>query len=124
MLRHTHTTKRHPEEFEVQGPVLTAANGVEMELTAFGLRFRDDEGELHHELKWFRVTLRDEERSADVWLDEEGYETPQTFSELEAYPEHHGGPLETAWDEVCDGHTETAVAFDDALTALKREFVN
>ena len=124
MLRHTHTTKRYPEEFETQGSVLTASNGVEMELTAFGVRFRDDEGELHHELKAFRVTLRDEERSADVWLDEEGNETPQTFSELEAYPEHHGGPLEAAWDEVCDGHTETARAFDDALFALEREFDN
>ena len=93
-----------------------------MELTAFGVRFRDDEGELHHELKWFRVTLRDEERSADVWLDEEGNETPQTFSELDAYPEFHGSPLDDAWNEVCDGHTETATAFDDALTALKRGF--
>lgn len=123
MLRHTHTTKRHPEEFEVQGPVLTASNGVELELTAFGVRsFKD--GAPHEDLKWFRVTLRDEERSADVWLDEEGNETPQTFSELEAYPEFHGSPLDDAWNEICDGHTETAAAFDDALTALKREFYN
>ena len=42
----------------------------------------------------------------------------------EAFPEHHGGPLEAAWNEVCDGDTETARAFDDALTALKREFDN
>ena len=122
-MRHTHTTKRYPEEFEVQGPVLTASNGVEMELTAFGVRsFKD--GSPHEELKAFRVKLYDEGRSADVWLDEEGYETPQTFSELEAYPEHHGGPLEVAWNEICDGHTQTAMAFDDALTALKREFDN
>ena len=124
MLRHTHTTKRGPEEFEVQGPTLMASNGVELELTAFGVRFRDGDGELRHELKAFRVELYDEERSADVWLYEEGYETPQTFSELEAFPEHHGGPLEGAWNEVCDGDTETARAFDDALTALKREFDN
>lgn len=122
-MRHTHTTKRYPEELEVQGPVLTASNGAELELTAFGVRsFKD--GATHEELKAFRVTLRGEESSADVWLDEEGYETPQTFSELEAYPEHHGGPLEAAWNEVCDGDTETARAFEDALTALKREFDN
>lgn len=120
-MRHTTPTKRYPEEFELEAPVLTASNGVELELTAFGVRFRDDEGELHHELKSFRVNLYDEERSAEVWLNEEGYETPQTFSELEAFPEHHGGPLEAAWDEVCDGDTETARAFDAALTALKRE---
>ena len=123
MLRHTQI-RRYPEEFEVQGPTLTASNGVELELTAFGVRFRDGDGELRHELKAFRVELYDEERSADVWLDEEGYETPQTFSELEAYPEHHGGPLDAAWNEVCDGDTETARAFDDAMTALKREFDN
>lgn len=122
-MRHTHTTKRYPEELEVQGPVLTTSNGVELELTAFGVRsFKD--GATHEELKAFRVTLRGEESSADVWLDEEGYETPQTFSELEAFPEHHGGQLEAAWDEICDGHTQTALAFDDALTALKREFDN
>ena len=122
-MRHTHTIKRHPEEFETQGPVLTASNGVEVELAAFGVRsFKD--GSPHEELKAFRVTLRDEERSASVWLAASGNETPQTFSELEAYPEYHGGPLEAAWDEVCDGHTETATAFDDALTALKREFDN
>ena len=122
-MRHTHTTKRYPEEFEIQGPVITASNGVEMELTAFGVRsFKD--GARHEELKSFRVTLRGEERSADVWLDEEGYETPQTFSELDAYPEFHGSPLDDAWNEICDGHTQTAMAFDDALTALKREFDN
>ena len=122
-MRHTQT-KRDPEEFEVQGPTLTASNGVELELTAFGVRFRDGDGELRHELKAFRVELCDEERSADVWLDEEGYETPQTFSELDAYPEFHDSPLDAAWNEVCDGDTETARAFDDALTALKREFDN
>ena len=123
-MRHTHTTKRCREEFEVHGPTLTAANGVELELTAFGVRFRDGDGELRHELKAFRVTLYDDERSADVWLDEEGYETPQTFSELDAYPEFHDSPLDAAWNEVCDGDTETARAFDDALTALKLEFDN
>ena len=121
MLRHTHTHKRYPEEFEVQGPTLAASNGVELELTAFGVRsFKD--GAPHEELKWFRVSLRDEERSADVWLDEEGCETPQTFSELDAYPEFHGSPLDDAWNEICDGHTETAMAFDDAIAAMKREF--
>ena len=101
--------------------MLTAQNGVELEVTAFGVRsFKD--GARYEELKWFRVTLRGEERSADVWLDEEGYETPQTFSELDAYPEFHGSPLDDAWNEVCDGHTETALAFDDALFALEREF--
>ena len=121
MLRDTQT-KRYPEEFELESPaVITARNGVELELAAFGVRsFKD--GAPREELQAFRVTLYDEERSADVWLDEEGYETPQTFSELEAFPEHHGGPLEAAWNEVCDGDTETARAFDDALTALKREF--
>ena len=123
MLRHTHTAKRYPEEFEVQGPVLTASNGVDLELTAFGVRsFKD--GAPHEELKWFRVTLRDEERSADVWLDEEGYETPQTFSELDAYPEFHGSPLDAAWSEVCDSSTDASRAFDDALFALEREFDN
>lgn len=124
-MRYAHTTKRYPEEFELESPtVVTASNGVEMELTAFGVRFRDDEGGLHHEVKAFRVTLRDEEHSASVWLDEEGFETPQTFSELDAYPEFHGSPLDDAWNEICDGHTQTAMAFDDALTALKREFDN
>ena len=111
MLRHTHTPKRYPEEFEVQGPTLAASNGVELELTAFGVRsFKD--GAPHEELKWFRVSLRDEEC----------YETPQTFSELDAYPEFHGSPLDDAWNEICDGHTETAMAFDDAIAAMKREF--
>ena len=100
--------------------MITARNGVEMRLYACGQRV----GDTTVGLDAFRVTLCDDERSADVWLDEEGYETPQTFSELEAYPEHHGGPLEAAWNEVCDGDTETARAFDDALTALKREFDN
>ena len=118
MLRHTHTTKRYPEEFELDAPVLTASNGVEMRLYACGQRV----GDTIISLDAFRVELYDEERSADVWLDEEGYETPQTFSELEAYPEHHGGPLEAAWNEVCDGHTETAMAFYDAITAMKHEF--
>ena len=100
--------------------MITASNGVEMRLYACGQRV----GDTIVSLDAFRVDLCDEERSASVWLDEEGYETPQTFSELEAFPEYHGGPLEAAWNEVCDGHTETAVAFDDALTALKREFDN
>ena len=121
MLLHTHTTKRYPEEFELESPaVITASNGVEMRLYACGQRV----GDTITSLDAFRVELSDEERSADVWLDEEGYETPQTFSELEAFPEHHGGPLEGAWNEVCDGDMETARAFDDALTALKREFDN
>ena len=109
MLRHTHTTKRYPEEFELESPALvTASNGVEMRLYACGQR----------------VELYDEERSADVWLDEEGYETRQTFCELDACPEYHDYPLDAAWNEVCDGDTETARAFDDAMTALKREFDN
>ena len=121
MLRHTHTTKRYPEEFELESPALvTASNGVEMRLYACGQRV----GDTIVSLDAFRVDLCDEERSASVWLDANGNETPQTFSELEAFPEHHGGPLEAAWNEVCDGHTETARAFDDALTALKREFDN
>ena len=120
MLRHTQT-KRCPEEFELESPaVITASNGVEMRLYACGQRV----GDTIVSLDAFRVELYDEERSADVWLDEEGYETPQTFSELEAFPEHHGGPLEAAWNEVCDGNTATALAFDDALTALEREFDN
>ena len=45
MLRHTQT-RRYPEEFELQGPTLTASNGVELELTAFGVRFRDGDGEI------------------------------------------------------------------------------
>ena len=118
MLLHTHTTKRYPEEFELESPaVITASNGVEMRLYACGQRV----GDTIVSLDAFRVELYDEERSADVWLDANGNETPQTFSELEAYPQHHGGPLEAAWNEVCDGDTETAGAFEDALTALKRE---
>ena len=119
MLLHTHTTKRYPEEFELESPaVITASNGVEMRLYACGQRVDDTIVSLDA----FRVELYDEERSADVWLDEEGYETPQTFSELDAYPEFHDSPLDAAWNEVCDGDTETAKAFDDAMTALKREF--
>ena len=111
MLRHTHTTKRYPEEFELESPALvTASNGVEMRLYACGQRV----GDTIVSRDAFRVEL----------YDEEGYETPQTFSELEAFPEHHGGPLEAAWNEVCDGDTETARAFDDALFALEREFDN
>ena len=104
--------------------MVTASDGVEMELTAFGVRFRDDEGELHHEAKAFRVNLCDEELSADVRLDANGNETPQPFSELDAYPEFHDSPLDATRNEVCDGDTETARAFGDALTALKREFDN
>ena len=118
MLRDTQTT-RYPEEFELESPaVITASNGVEIRLYACGQRV----GDTIVSLDAFRVNLYDEERSADVWLDDEGFETPQTVSGLEALPEHHGGPLEAAWNEVCDGDTETARAFDDALTALKREF--
>lgn len=117
-MLHTHTTKRYPEEFEIQAPVLTASNGVELRLYTCGQRI----GDTITSLDAFRVDLCDEEHSASVWLDADGNETPQTFSELDAYPEHHGGPLEAAWNEVCDGDTETAVAFDDALAALKREF--
>ena len=119
MLRHTHTAKSYPEEFELASPaVITASNGVELRLYACGQRV----GDTITSLDAFRVELYDEERSADVWLDASGNETPQTFSELEAYPEFHGSPLDDAWNEICDGHTETAAAFDDALTALKREF--
>ena len=121
MLLHTHTTKRYPEEFELESPaVITASNGVEMRLYACGQRVDDTIVSLDA----FRVELYDEERSADVWLDANGNETPQTFSELDAYPEFHDSPLDAAWNEVCDGDTETARAFDDALTALKREFDN
>ena len=120
-MRHTHTTKRYPEEFELESPaVITASNGVEMRLYACGPRV----GDTIVSLDAFRVELYDEERSADVWLDDEGFETPQTFSELDAYPEFRDSPLDAAWNEVCDGDTETAMAFDDALTALKREFDN
>ena len=119
MQRHTHTTKRYPEEFELESPaVITASNGVELRLYACGQRV----GDTVISLDAFRVTLRDEERSADVWLDEEGYETPQTLSELDAYPEFHGSPLDDAWSEVCDSSMDASRAFDDALTALKREF--
>ena len=121
MPRHTHTTKRHPEEFELESPaVITASNGVELRLYACGQRV----GDTIASLDAFRVDLCDEERSASVWLDASGNETPQTFSELEAYPEFHGSPLDDAWNEVCDGDTETARAFDDALFALEREFDN
>lgn len=48
-------------------------------------------------------------------------ETPETFSELDAYPEHHGSPLEAAWQEVIDRRTETAQAFEDAISELAGE---
>ena len=66
MLRHTQT-KRYPEEFELESPaVITASNGVEMRLYACGQRV----GDTLVSLGAFRVELYDEERSADVWLDE------------------------------------------------------
>lgn len=115
-------TRAFPEELTSTPRHFTAANGVSIELVALGILYFED-GEERREVTGYSALLYDGEgTSATVYLNEEGDETPQTFSELDAYPEFHGSPLDDAWNEVCDGHTETATAFDDALTALKREF--
>ena len=115
-------TRAFPEELTSTPRHFTAANGVSIELVALGILYFED-GEERREVTGYSALLDDGDGiTATVYMDQDGDETPRTFSELEAFPEHHGGPLEAAWNEVCDGDTETAKALDDALTALKREF--
>ena len=53
---------------------VTTSNGVDIELTALYL-----EGVINS----FKVKLYDEDMSAELWLDDEGNETPDTFSEID-----------------------------------------
>lgn len=53
-----------------------------------------------------------------VYMDEDGNETPSTFSELEAYPEYANGPLADAWQELVDRDSDMAQAFEDAISEL------
>ena len=122
--QHKLPSRQFPQELTSNPRHYTAANGVSIELVAHGVRYFED-GIERHDVTGYAAVLDDGDGiAATVFLDRNGNETPETFSELEAYPEHHGGPLEAAWNEVCDGDTETARAFDDALTALKLEFNN
>ena len=67
---------------------VTTSNGVEIELTALYL-----DGVINS----FKVKLYDEDMSAELWLDAEGDETPDTFSELDSFPEYRDTPLDDAW---------------------------
>ena len=121
---HRLPTRETPETLTSATKYFAAANGASIELVAHGIRYFED-GEEHREVTGYSALLDNGDGiTATVYLNQDGDETPETFSELEAYPEHHGGQLEAACNEICDGHTQTARAFDDALTALKREFDN
>ena len=85
---------------------VTTSNGVEIELTA---QF------LEGVIKSFNVKIYDEDMSAELWLDAEGNETPDTFSELDSFPEYRDTPLEDAWQEVVDGRSDAAMKFENAI---------
>ena len=93
------------------GCTVTTYNGVEIELTALYL-----EGVINS----FKVKLYDEDMSASVWLDAEGDETPDTFSELDSFPEYRDTPLFDAWQEIVDGKSDAAMKFEDAICEVTR----
>ena len=90
---------------------VTTSNGVEIELTA--LYF---EGVINS----FNVKLYDDDMSAELWLDAEGNETPDTFSELDSFPEYRDTPLFDAWQEIVDGKSDAAMKFEDAIWEVTR----
>ena len=90
---------------------VTTSNGVEIELTALYL-----EGTINS----FNVKLYDEDMSAELWLDAEGNETQDTFSELDSFPEYRDTPLFDAWQEIVDGRSDAAMKFEDAIWEATR----
>ena len=92
---------------------VTASNGVDIRLTAL---FYDGV------INSFRADLFDEYMSASVWMDAEGNETPDTFSELDSFPEYRDTPLDDAWQEIVDGKSDAAMKFEDAIwKAIRRK---
>ena len=85
---------------------VTTSNGVEIEITALYL-----DGVINS----FKVKLYDEDMSAELWLDAEGDETPDTFSELDSFPEYRDTPLFDAWQEIVDGRSDAAIEFEAAI---------
>lgn len=119
--QHKLPSRQFPETLTSKTKYFAAANGVSIELVALGVRYFDD-GEERRELTGYSASLDNGDGlTATVFLDANGDETPETFSELDAYPEHQGSPLEAAWQEVIDGRTETAQAFENAISSLAGE---
>lgn len=90
---------------------VTASNGVDIRLNAL---FYDGV------INSFRADLFYECMSASVWLDAEGNETPDTFSELDSFPEYRDTPLDDAWQEIVDGKSDAAMKFEDAIWEVTR----
>ena len=90
---------------------VTASNGVDIRLTAL---FYDGV------INSFRADLFDEDMSASVWMDDEGNETPDTFSELDSFPEYRATLLDDAWQEIVDGKSDAAMKFEDAIWEVTR----
>ena len=90
---------------------VTASNGVDIRLTAL---FYDGI------VNSFRADIFDEDMSESVWLDAEGNETPDTFSELDSFPEYRDTPLDDAWQEIVDGRSDAAMKFEDAIWEVTR----
>ena len=84
---------------------------MEIELTALYL-----EGVINS----FKVKLYDEDMSAELLLDAEGNETPDTFSELDSFPEYRDTPLDDSWQEIVDGRSDAAMKFEDAIWEVTR----
>lgn len=114
-------TRAYPEELTSTTKHFTAESGVSIELVAYGIRYFED-GEEHRKVTGYSALLDNGDGiTATVYLNEEGDETPQTFSELDAYPEFRGGSLDDAWQEVAERRTELAQAFEDAIPELAGE---
>ena len=90
---------------------VTTSNGVDVRLNAL---FYDGV------INSFRADLFDEDMSASVWMDDEGNETPSTFSELDSFPEYRDTPLFDAWQEIVDGKSDAAMKFVDAIWKVTR----
>ena len=90
---------------------VTASNGVDIRLTAL---FYDGI------VNSFRADIFDEDMSESVWLDAEGNETYDTFSDLDSFPEYRDTPLFDAWQEIVDGKSDAAMKFEDAIWEATR----
>ena len=90
---------------------VTASNGVDIMLNAL---FYDGI------INSFRADLFDEDMSASVWMDAEGNETPDTFSEIDSFPEYRDTPIFDAWQEIVDGKSDAAMKFEDAIWEVIR----
>lgn len=119
--QHRLPTRAFPEVLTSTARHFTAANSVSIELVADCTRYFDG-GEERRELTGYTVTLDNGDGiTATVCLDQDGDETPRTFSDLDACPEFRAGPLADAWQEVIDGRTDAAQAFEDAIPELAGE---